>query len=75
MKYLWRHLVAGALYISSFQEAESGPEVESNEQKTPSLSSGPKPVLHLEKPSSSVGLKHKWRINHLDNFWITDSAS
>ena len=37
MKYLWRHLVADALYSSSSQEAESGPKIESNEQKTPSL--------------------------------------
>lgn len=72
MKYLWRHLVAGALYFS-FRKAEGRSEIESAEQETPSLSSGRKLVLHLEKSSSSVSLELKWPVNHLEIFWITDS--
>lgn len=59
MKYLWRHLVASALYFS-FRKAEGSSEIESAEQETPSLSSGRKLVLHLEKSSSSVSLELKW---------------
>lgn len=58
MKYLWRHLVAGALYFS-FRKAEGSSEIESAEQKTPWLSRERKLVLHLEKSSSSVSLEFK----------------
>lgn len=42
-----------------FQEAEGSLEIELDEQKTPCLSHGRKPVFHLQKPSSSMDLKLK----------------
>lgn len=43
-----------------FKEAEVSWEIELDKQKLPAyLSHGKKPVFHLQKPSSSMGLKLK----------------